>query len=184
MIEQDESWFLRFIPPNAYMWMLPDKPIRLVQRPVPRKTPDRAITCFGGWCEEDQQVYLDFANGYPNSEQMWGFIIHLLALARQKGKRVLVLIWDNAPWHTSKRIKAWIRLYNREAKRRGEVRLLVHWLPLKSPWLNPIEPRWGHAKKHVCEPSGKLEARELKRRICAYFQTQPLAYTFNPLVPT
>lgn len=164
--------------------MLPDQPLRLIQRHAPRKTADKAITCFGGWCEADKQVYLDFVTGYPNREQMGGFSMHLLALARRQGKRVLVLIWDNAPWHTSHRIKAWIRRYNREAKRLGEGRLLVHWLPRKSPWLNPIEPRWGHAKKHVCVPSAELEARELQRRICAYFHTQPFAYILHSLAPT
>ena len=99
----------------------------------------------------------------------------MLNWARRLSKRVLVLIWDNAPWHTSNRIRAWIRAYNRWAKKRGSTRLLAFWLPKKSPWLNPIEPHWGHAKKHVCEPSGHLEMSELKRRISAYFQTRPFS---------
>ena len=129
-------------------------------------------------------MFLDFARGHPNSEQMWAFIIQLLAVTRQLGRKVLVLIWDNAPWHTSRRIRQWIHWYNQAAKYTGDVRLLVFWLPKKSPWLNPIEPRWGHAKKHVCEPSGILAMPELKRRICAYFQTEPLAHLFKPSVPT
>lgn len=174
-MEHDESWFLRFGQPNAYMWMNPKHPVKLIQRSAPRGTRDKAISCFGALCEEWDEVFLDFAHGHPNSEQMWSFIIQLLALARQRGREVLVLIWDNAPWHTSKRIKQWIRWYNQCAKWTGDVRLLVFWLPKKSPWLNPIEPRWGHAKKHICEPSGELPAPELKRRVCAYFKTQPLS---------
>lgn len=179
-MEQDESWFLRFAQPNTYMWMDPTQPLKLIQRTPPRGTHDKAISCFGAWCEELDEVFLDFAQGYPNSEQMWSFIIKLLALTRQLGREVLVLIWDNASWHTSKRIKQWIRWYNQCAKLTGDVRLLVFWLPKKSPWLNPIEPRWGHAKKHVCEPSGELAAHELKRRIGTYFQTQPLSYMMQP----
>lgn len=159
--------------------MDPDQPVKLIQRSAPRGTPDKAISCFGGLCQELDEVFLDFSSGYPNSEQMWSFIINLLAVTRQLDRKVLVLIWDNAPWHTSKRIRQWIHWYNQCAKLTGDVRLLVFWLPIKSPWLNPIEPHWGHAKKHVCEPSGKLEASELKRRIGAYFDTRPFTATFT-----
>ena len=117
---------------------------------------------------------MDFAQGYPNSEQMWWVIVRLLRRAKSLNKKVMVLIWDNAPWHCSKRIRKWIRQYNRQAKQLGEVRLLVHWLPKQSPWLNPIEPFWGHAKRHVCEPSGNLSMAELKRRIRAQFKALTL----------
>src|SRR5262249_21120134 len=56
-----------------------------------------------------------------------------------EGKKVLVLIWDNASWHVSKRVRAWIKAHNRRAKRRGGVRILACYLPIKSPWLNAIE---------------------------------------------
>jgi len=156
-----------------------EQPVKLVQQTPPGGTKDKAISCFGALGQELAELFLDFAQGYPNSEPMWAFIVKLLALARRLGRKVLVLIWDNAPWHTSKRIRQWIHWYNQAAKYTGDVRLLVFWLPTKSPWLNPIEPHWGHAKRQVCEPSGELETRELKRRICAYFDTQPLAYVFT-----
>lgn len=117
---------------------------------------------------------MDFAQGYPNSEQMWWVIVRLLRRAKCLNKKVMVLIWDNAPWHCSNRIRKWIRLYNQQAKQLGEVRLLVHWLPKQSPWLNPIEPFWGHAKRRVCEPSGNLSIAELKRRIRAQFEALTL----------
>jgi transposase len=179
LLEQDESWFHRFVQPHVQMWMDREQPVKLVQQTPPSGTKDKAISCFGALCQELAELFLDFAQGYPNSEQMWAFIVKLLALARRLGRKVLVLIWDNAPWHTSKRIRQWIHWYNQAAKYTGDVRLLVFWLPTKSPWLNPIEPHWGHAKRHVCEPSGELETRELKQRICAYFGTQPLAYVFT-----
>lgn len=57
--------------------------------------------------------------------------------------------------------------------------LLTHLLTVKSPWLNPIEPRWVHAKRGVCEPDGELTPTILQRRLCAHFQTQPLLNSFN-----
>jgi len=111
---------------------------------------------------------------------MWLFIIGLLTVARAEGKRLLIIIWDNASWHKSKDIRLWIRAYNRAAKETGEPRLLTHLLPIKSPWLNPIEPRWLHAKRGICEPDGQLTPHELRRRLCSHFDTQPLFNTFNP----
>jgi transposase len=49
------------------------------------------------------------------------------------------------------------------------VRLVPCFLPTKSPWLNPIEPRWVHGKRRVAEPARLLTARELAERVCAAF---------------
>lgn len=141
--------------------------------------PDKALACFGAVRQDTEQVCLYFGSGQPDSEQTWVFVIALLAIARQEGKRVVVIIWDNASWHKSQRLRSWTRLYNRTAKQIGEPRLITHLLPLKSPWLNPIEPRWAHAKRAVCEPHGVLSSRELRRRICCYFDTEPLANSFK-----
>jgi DDE superfamily endonuclease len=52
-------------------------------------------------------------------------------------------------------------------KARSEgVRIVVCFLPKKSPWLNPIEPMWLHAKRKVVEPDGLLSADELADRVC------------------
>lgn len=179
LIDEDESWFLRFMCPSTSAWTLPGERVKFIRLHIPRNTPNKAISCFGGLRQDNNQLFLDFAVGYPNSEQMWAFVIKLLAQARQENKRVLVLIWDNAPWHTSKRIKQWIRAYNLVAKTQGEPRLIVHWLPVKSPWLNPVEPHWLHAKRQVCEPSGMLSVEELKRRICAYFKVEPFERSYQ-----
>ncbi|GAB4310385.1 MAG: hypothetical protein Kow00117_03840 [Phototrophicales bacterium] len=71
----------------------------------------------------------------------------------------------------------------RQAKQVGEVRLLVHWVPKRSPWLNPIEPYWGHVKRRVCEPSGELSVAELRRRIRAQFVALTLDDLLQPLDP-
>lgn len=66
-------------------------------------------------------------------------------------------------------IRGWIREHNRRAKQGGGVRIIVCQLPTKSPWLNPIEPRWMHGKRAVMEPDRKLTAAELEQRICDYY---------------
>jgi transposase len=128
---------------------------------------EKALACFGAVRQDTQQTYLYFC------DHMLLFIIGLLALSRQEDIRVVAMIWDRATWHKSKRLRQWIRTYNLAAKQTGQPRLLTFLLPKKSPWLNPIEPRWVHAKRKTCEPDGELTAFELKRRLAAHFDTEP-----------
>lgn len=51
---------------------------------------------------------------------------------------------------------AWIKAHNRQVKQQGGVRILACRLPSKSPWLNPIEPKWAHGKKAISEPDRLL----------------------------
>ena len=86
------------------------------------------------------------------------------------GQRALLLVWDNAPWHVSQAVRGWIRQHNRDVKRTGRgVRIVSCYLPIKAPWLNPIEPKWTHGKRRVAEPARLLPASELIARICAAF---------------
>jgi len=63
-----------------------------------------------------------------------------------------------------------LRAHNREVRRTGHgVRIVPCYLPVKSPWLNRIEPHWVHGKRKVVEPAGLLSAQELADRICAHF---------------
>lgn len=173
LFDQAECWFSRFAQPNTFAWAEPGNPVQLVQRTPSPKEPQKALACFGAVRQDTQETVLYFADGQPNSEGMWLFIIALLALARTEMKKVVVLLWDHASWHKSQRLRAWIRAYNRAAKLTGEPRLLTFLLPKQSPWLNPIEPRWVHAKRAVCEPDGELSSLELKRRLSAHFDTEP-----------
>lgn len=178
-MEEDECWFSRFAQPQAHAWAGPDEQLRLHQREAKRGEVDKALACFGAVRQDRDEVMLYFSDGQPNSLQQWMFIVGLLAVARAESKRVVVIIWDNASWHKSKDIRAWIQAYNRAAKADGQPRLLTHLLPVKSPWLNPIEPRWVHAKRGVLESKENLAAAELRRRLCVHFNTQPFFNTFN-----
>jgi hypothetical protein len=179
LVEEDECWFSRFAQPQAHAWAEVGEELRLVQREPKRGEHDKALACFGAVRQDTDEVLLYFSDGQPNSLQMWLFIIGLLAVARAEGKQVLVIIGDNATWHKSADIRRWIRAYNRAAKTAGEPRLLTHLLPVKRPWLNPIEPRWVHAKRGVCEPDGELTPTVLRSRLCVHFGTQPLLNSFN-----
>jgi transposase len=91
-----------------------------------------------------------------------------------EGKTALLLIWDNASWHLSQRVRAWIKAHNRRVKRAGGVRIVACRLPSKSPWLNPIEPKWVHGKRAIVEPDRLLAAHEITVRVCDYYGCEQL----------
>ncbi|WP_034341962.1 transposase, partial [Deinococcus misasensis] len=99
----------------------------------------------------------------------------------KQGKKALLLVWDNASWHISKQVIFWIKQYNREAKASGGVRILSGLLPKRSPWLNPIEPKWLHGKRAVIPAQGLLSAKELESRVCAYYACPKLEPLAQPL---
>src|SRR5690349_22066898 len=124
-------------------------------------------------------MLLRFAAGRPVSGLTRAFLARGADPLAAEGVRVLLLIRDDAPWHVSREVRAWIAAHNRRVKAVGRgCRLLVCRLPSKSPWLNPIEPRWAHGKRAVVEPDRKLTGQELRQRLCDHYRcplVEPLA---------
>lgn len=167
----DETWWSRLAQPSLRTWTAPDQPLRLVEQTVAKDDPDpKALACSGLLRTDCDRIWLRFVDGRPVSAITPQFLDWCCARLAQEGKRALLLVWDNASWHISQTVRSWIRAHNQEVKRTGRgVRLLPCCLPVKSPWLNPIEPHWVHGKRSVAEPDRLLPATELADRICAYF---------------
>jgi hypothetical protein len=109
------------------------------------------------------------------ASQQRGFRQHMQC----QGQRVLVLIWDNASWHVGREVHHWLQEHNQSvltAERKGKpgVRIIPCWLPIKSPWLNRIEPHWMHGKRAIFEPARLLTAQEVIQRVCDYFGCKQL----------
>ena len=103
-----------------------------------------------------EEVWLRFVEGNPCCDLTIQYLEWLLEKTQLADKRVLVMFWDHATWHKSKAVRQWIRAHNRAVQKNGQgIRLLPFLLPKKSPWLNPIEPLWIHAKRKVIEPDKK-----------------------------
>ena len=152
-----------------HTWAQPGQETRQTERTPGKKETDKAIACYGALCYQTKRRYLYFADGQPNTDFTIAMLRRLLAVAKELGKSVLAVIWDRASWHLSHQLKRWIRAHNRSAKANQSVRLLTCLLPVKSPWLNPIEPVWLHAKRNIDEPDGPLNLDQLKTRLCDYF---------------
>lgn len=165
----DETWWSREAQPHLRAWS-EEEPLRLIEQKVPADDPDgKAVACYGLYVPTLNQMLLRFVQGRPVSAVTCAFLAWLLAYFTAQGKRALFLLWDNASWHTSRAVRDWIRGYNRQAKQKGHCRLIVCRLPSKSPWLNPIEPKWMHGKRAVAEPARLLPMPELMQRVCAYY---------------
>jgi hypothetical protein len=118
---------------------------------------------------------LRFVDGRPVSAATRAFLARATGRLAADGVRALAPVWDNASRPISREVRTWIKDHDRrvEASRQG-CRLLVGHLPSRSPWLNPIEPRWVHGKRAVVEPARKLPTAELKRRLCDHYRCPPL----------
>jgi hypothetical protein len=144
-----------------------------VEQTVAKNDPDpKALACYGLLVRrvgQDEAVWLRFVAGRPVSAITTQFLDWCCGKLQALGVPVWALIWDNASWHVSKAVRAWIRAHNHIVKQRGQgVRILVCHLPVKSPWLNPIEPKWVHSKRAIVEPTRLLSAQEVADRVCAY----------------
>lgn len=173
----DEVWWSRVAQPAVRAWTATGQPLRLVEQAVATGEP-KALACYGllvRWWEEAgddpaEALWLRFVDGRPVSAVTTQYLVWCCEKSAAAGKTALLLVWDNASWHLSKEVRTWLQAHNQRVRASGTgVRLVPCPLPSKSPWLNPIEPKWVHGKRKVVEPNRLLPAAELAQRVCAVF---------------
>ena len=171
---QDEVWGSRYAQPNLPTWT--DAKLWRVSHNEPdwHDPEPKAIACYGLLRVDTQGMLLRFVDGRPVSAVTTQFLQWLTDRLAGEGKTALLMVWDNASWHVSQAVRAWLKAHNRRVKRAGGCRVVVCPLPSKSPWLNRIEPKWVHGKRAIAEPDRKLPVAELKHRICAYYDCELL----------
>jgi transposase len=171
---QDETWWSRLALPTLRAWVGEAAPLRLVERAVPKGDADpKALSCFRLLRGDTGGMLLRFVSGRPVSQVTEDYLGWVCGRLQAEGKKALLLIWDNASWHVGRRVRAWIRAHNHKAKAQGGVRIVACYLPVKSPWLNPIEPKWAHGKKAIVEPDRLLTAEEVRERVRACYGCDP-----------
>lgn len=141
----DQSWFARW--PYRFRAWTPKRHLPHVAQRWKEKVDTTAL--YAALDDETQEPFLRWAEGQPNSEETVRFLEALMAHYTAQGKRFLVLFWDRAPWHTSRRTRQWVKDYNRRAKSEGLTRLIVCLLPTRSPWLMPLEAIFGWIKHQL-----------------------------------
>jgi transposase len=173
---EDETWWSRMAQPTLHTWTAGD-PLRVAEQAVAKNDPDpKALACYGLLVRRHEareapreELWLRFVTGRPVSTLTEQFLTWCCTQLATTGTTTLVVVWDNASWHVSRAVRAALRDHNQRAHREGGVRIVPCWLPSKSPWLNPIEPKWVHGKRRIVEPARLLTAREVEDRVCATF---------------
>lgn len=72
----------------------------------------------------------------------------------------ILLVVDNASYHTSKAVVAWLKEHPR---------IMLLYLPARRPDLNPVEPLWGHLKEAVSANRSFANLLALGQFIRAHF---------------
>jgi hypothetical protein len=182
---QDEVWWSRVAQPHVHTWCEPEQTLHLVEQTVAKDDPDpKALACYGLLvsCPAapdtlPEKLWLRFIEGRPVSAVTTHYLAWCCEQLAQAGKTALLMVWDNASWHTSQAVRSWIHAHNQHVRQRGQgVRIVPCYLPSKSPWLNRIKPHWAHGKRNILEPARLLSAQELVDRICAYFACDHLPH--------
>ena len=172
----DEVWWSRLARPPVRGWSA-GKPLKIHVLSQPEDDPDPvAICCYGLLRQDTDKVMLRFIEGRPVGDLTAQFLSWVCEQLRAEGKSRLVVIWDTPSWHTGRPVSEWLAKHNREVKADGGVQVVLCPLPVKSPWLNNIETRWGPAKRAILEPDRILTAQEVVSRVCEHFGTKPLPY--------
>ncbi|MBO0794271.1 MAG: IS630 family transposase, partial [Ktedonobacteraceae bacterium] len=103
--------------PNLHSWSEQDDPLHLQELAVDKNDPDpKALACYGMLSTDSGRMHLRFVSGRPVSQVTIEFLAWLCEQVLAQGKRVLVVIWDNASWHVSKQVKAWLRQHNQSTQ--------------------------------------------------------------------
>ena len=182
----DEVWWRRLAQPDQHGWTEAEAKPKLQELTPPSNDPDpKALACDGLRVrpepQQADQRWRRFVTGRPGSAVTIALLAWCSAQLAAQGFTAWRLIWDKASWHRSQAVRPWRRQHNQQGKRGATgVRIVVCPLPSKSPWRNPIAPKWGHGKRAVSEPDRLLSADELEARVYAYYNCEQNAHLIMP----
>jgi transposase len=129
VLVEDETTIKRF-PPLRRQW----QPVG-EQRPVMVPASNDDFTLYGT---------LDLTSGTTHvrayDKGRSDYTIQYLESLLQATTGEVLLIWDQAKWHTSKKVRKWLDKHDR---------IETHLLPVRSPDTNPMEDLWRELKEQV-----------------------------------
>ena len=171
----DESWFVLW-PYPASAWARVGRPVRVAKTKSWRDQ-DRPPSCalYGQMDARTRQVTDEWHRTW-NQEETWAHLEGVIAAYAKAGTRYLVVFWDHAPWHLAGSVRMRVAEHNREARQNGGVHVLLFPLPIRSPWLMPLEPVFGQTKRAVgarerasmAEIQAAVDQRIARRNVAAH----------------
>src|SRR5262249_48615794 len=114
---EDEVWWSRYAQPTLQTWT-DTEPLRLLQNEPDRHDPEpKAVACYGLLRADTQGMLLRFVDGRPVSAVTTQLLQWVTDRLAAEGKTALLMVWDNASWHVSQAVRAWLTAHNRRMKR-------------------------------------------------------------------
>jgi len=129
VLVEDETTIKRF-PPLRRQW----QPVG-EQRPVMVPTSNGDVTLYGTL---DLTSGSTHARAYEKGRS--DYTIQYLESLLQATTGEVLLIWDQAKWHTSKKVRKWLGTHDR---------IETHLLPVRSAETTPMEDLWRELKEQV-----------------------------------
>ena len=165
----DEVWWSRLQRPRMQAWA-DGHPLKMHVLKADDNDPDPiAICCYGILRHDTKKVVVRFADDRPVGDITALFLEWVCQILHEEGKKRLIVIWDDAPRHACATVLDWTRQHNGSVKRVGGVEIIHFELPVRSPWLNNIEPCYVWVKRAIVEPDRKLSEQETVHRVCEHF---------------
>ena len=182
----DDVWWSRLAHPTPHRGEAAAAVTRLQDLTRAKRDPEpHALACSGVLVRRlrspAEPMWRRLVAGRPVSAVTTAFLAWGCDRVAGPGITAWLRIWDHAAWHTSQAVRAWIHTHHPQVNTcpRG-VRIVASWLPVKSPWLNPIEPKWVHGKRAVSEPDRLLSAAAWEARVCTYDACPAEAHVLMP----
>ena len=99
----DEVWWSRLAQPAMHAWGT----LRLKAKARAKDDAQpKALACYGLLRTDQDRVLLRFVEDRPVSRLTTAFLAWGADWLAAEGKRVWVLVWDNAAWHVSRAVRA------------------------------------------------------------------------------
>lgn len=144
----DESWFVLW-PRQSNTWTRRKHPQRIRKAKSWKKGQAPPSTClYADLDATSRQVRAEWHDTW-NQQETWQHLKRTIRRYAAQGVRFLVIFWDTAPWHLAQRLHQLLARCNRHAKRYGRLRVLLFALPIKAPWLMPLEAVFGQTKRAI-----------------------------------
>lgn len=166
VVYQDESWFSGNPKAVRHYGRRGQRREVAVQRPTHKLK--GAWVLYAALEVVSGKVHQHYAP-HCNQTQVRQQLEELLQRFQAACRRVLVVLWDNASWHTAQALRQWYHHYNQQAKRAGCIRLLLVPLPGRSPWLKALEAVFGQSKRHIVGNRKVHPPSRLKQKTERYY---------------
>jgi len=133
VLVEDETWIKRF-PPLRRQWQLVGE-----QRPLRVPDANEEVALYGTLDLTSGCVHVrTYEKGREKGRS--DYTTRYLESLLEKIKGQILLVWDQATWHTSKEVTRWLEKQDR---------IETYLLPARGPETNPMEDLWRELKEQV-----------------------------------